>query len=320
MKRALITGATGFVGSHLIEYILKNHEDYEIIACKRRRSDMENVSHLLDNKRITWAATNVEDYGSVESVFLEHGAFDKIFHLAAQSFVKFSWDSPMETMHSNIDGTLNVLEATRKHSKDAIVQIAGSSEEYGYQDKFPLTEDLFLRPLSPYAVSKVATENLGYQYFKSYGVKTILTRTFNHEGPRRGEVFVTSTFAKQVSEVEAGLKEPVIYHGNLDSYRDYTDVRDIVRAYWLATEKCEYGEPYNICSGNLTKIQYVLDKFIGLSKKEINTKEDPNRMRPSDLIKLMGDNSKFKAITGWEPTISVDKMLEDILEYWRAKI
>ena len=198
--------------------------------------------------------------------------------------------------------------------------MAGSSEQYGFQEVFPLREDMHLRPLSPYAVSKVAEENLAYQYHKSYGIKSILTRTFNHEGPRRGEYFVTSSFAKQIVEIERGLKKPVISHGNLESYRDYTDVRDIVRAYWLATEKCDYAEPYNICSGNLTKIEYVLDKLISCSSIKIEREQDPLRMRPSDLIKLQGDCSKFQEKTGWQPVISVDTMLEDILEYWRGQI
>jgi len=318
-NKILITGATGFVGSHLIEYLLHNHPEFEIIATKRRRSDMSNVNHLT-SKRVEWVDCNTEDYSSVENVFIAHGPFHKIFHLAAQSFVKHSWDSPAETLNTNIIGTLNILEVSRKHSKDSIIQIAGSSEEYGFQEKYPLVEDMFLRPLSPYAVSKVAEENLGYQYYKSYGLKTVLTRTFNHEGPRRGEQFVTSTFAKQIVEIEKGYKEPIIFHGNLDSYRDYTDVRDVVRAYWLATEICEYGEPYNICSGNLTKISDVLDILLTYSNVTIERKEDPNRMRPSDLIKLQGDNSKFLAKTSWKPTISVETMLKDTLNYWREKI
>jgi GDP-4-dehydro-6-deoxy-D-mannose reductase len=246
--------------------------------------------------------------------------FDKCFHLAAQSFVQQSWNSPAETMVSNILGTLNVLEGVRKFNPECVIQIAGSSEEYGFQETYPLREDMLLRPLSPYAVSKVASENLGYQYFKSYGIKSILTRTFNHEGPRRGDVFVTSTFAKQIAEIENGLKEPVIMHGNLDSYRDYTDVRDVVRAYWLATEKCEYGVPYNICSNNMVKIADMLTQMIGMSKVSISTAIDPARLRPSDLVKLNGDNAKFTEVTGWAPTIGPDKMIADILEYWREKI
>jgi len=319
MKKILITGATGFVGSHLIEYILHNHPEYEIVATKRRRSDMQNVKHLT-SQRIKWVDCNMEDYSNVENMFVATGPYEKCFHLAAQSYVKASWDSPAETIITNTIGTLNLLEVSRKHSKDTIIQIAGSSEEYGFQEKFPLVEDMFLRPLSPYAVSKVSEENLAYQYFKSYGLKTVLTRTFNHEGPRRGEQFVTSTFAKQIVEVEKGYREPVIYHGNLDSYRDYTDVRDVVHAYWLATELCQYGEPYNICSGNLTKISDVLDILLSFSTVKITKQSDPERMRPSDLVKLQGDNSKFVKLTGWSPKISVNDMLRDTMNYWREKI
>ena len=317
----LITGATGFVGSHLIEFILNQDLPVDKIVCtKRRRSDMDNVKRLLSLPKVEFIDCNIEDYASVESIFRAYGPFSKCFHLAAQSFVKLSWDSPAETITTNVLGTLNILEAVRKLSPDCITQLAGSSEQYGFQEKFPLTEDLFLRPLSPYAISKVAVENLGYQYFKSYGLKTVLTRTFNHEGPRRGEMFVTSSFAKQVAEIEIGLNPPVIMHGNLDSYRDFTDVRDIVWAYWLATEQCDYGTPYNVCSGNLTKIQYVLDKFVSMSKIPIELQLDQNRLRPSDLVKLQGDNSKFTNKTTWKPMYTVDEMLESILEYWRIKI
>lgn len=319
MKNILITGATGFVGSHLIEYILHNHPEYKITATKRRRSDMNNVKHLTSQK-IKWVDCNMEDYSNVENVFISTGPYNKCFHLAAQSYVKASWDSPAETIITNTIGTLNLLEVVRKHSKDTVIQISGSSEEYGFQENFPLVENMFLRPLSPYAVSKVSEENLAYQYFKSYGLKTILTRAFNHEGPRRGEQFVTSTFAKQIVEVEKGYREPIIYHGNLDSYRDYTDVRDVVKAYWIATEKCEYGEPYNICSGNLTNINDMLDVLLSFSNVKITKKQDPDRMRPSDLVKLQGDNSKFVNKTGWKPTISVNDMLKDTINYWRERI
>ena len=319
MPNVLISGANGFVGSHLLEHVLANHPEYNIVALKRRRSDMDNVKHLVGNPKIEFIDCNIDDPKSVDGVF-QSRKFDKCFHLAAQSFVQQSWNSPAETMVSNILGTLNMLEGVRKFNSECIIQIAGSSEEYGYQEVYPLREDMILRPLSPYAVSKVASENLGYQYFKSYGIKSILTRTFNHEGPRRGDVFVTSTFAKQIAEIENGLKAPVIMHGNLDSYRDYTDVRDVVRAYWLATEKCEYGVPYNICSNNMVKIADMLEQMIAMSTVKISSQIDPARLRPSDLVKLNGDNSKFTAVTGWAPTISPDKMIADIVEYWREKI
>ncbi len=318
-KQVLITGITGFVGSHMADYILANHPEYNIVGLKRRRSDMDNVKHLVNNKRVEFVDCNIDDPKSVDGVFTNR-KFERCFHLAAQSFVKISWDSPAETLVTNILGTLNVLEAIRKFNPECVIQVAGSSEEYGFQETYPLREDMVLRPLSPYAVSKVAEENLGYQYFKSYGIKSVLTRTFNHEGPRRGEVFVTSTFAKQIAEIENGLREPVIMHGNLDSYRDYTDVRDVVRAYWIATEKCEYGVPYNVCSNNMIKISDMLDSMLAQSSVKITSKLDPARLRPSDLIKLNGDNEKFVKATGWSPVIPTDQMITDILNYWRERI
>jgi GDP-4-dehydro-6-deoxy-D-mannose reductase len=322
MKKVLVTGATGFVGSHMIDYILANHPEVTSIVCaKRRRSDENNIKHFYHNPIIKFIDVNLEDAKSVDNIFLVHGKFDKCFHLAAQSFVKLSFDSPSETLITNIIGTLNLLEAIRKNNKECVIQIAGSSEEYGEQKVTPIKEDAPLNPLSPYAVSKVTQEKLAYQYFKSYGIKSVITRTFNHEGPRRGEMFVTSAFAKQIAEIEKGYKEPIISHGNLDSYRDYTDVRDVVVAYWLATEKCEYGEAYNICSGNCIKIEDMLKFMIkNSSRTDITDVLDPAKLRPSDLIKLEGDNTKFFAKTGWKPIIPVEQMFLDILNYWRERV
>jgi GDP-4-dehydro-6-deoxy-D-mannose reductase len=322
MSKVLITGSTGFVGSHMVDYILKNQPEVELIVCaKRRRSDEHNVKHLLNHKKVKFIDVNLEDSKSVDNIFIVHEKFDKCFHLAAQSFVKLSFDSPSETLTTNIIGTLNVLESFRKFNPECVIQIAGSSEEYGEQLKTPIKEDAPLNPLSPYAVSKVTQEKLAYQYFKSYKLKTVITRTFNHEGPRRGEMFVTSAFAKQIAEIEKGLREPVISHGNLDSYRDYTDVRDVVGAYWLATEKCEYGEAYNICSGNSIKIEDMLKFMISKStRSDIKDILDPAKLRPSDLIKLEGDNTKFCTRTGWSPTITTNDMFLDILNYWRERV
>ena len=248
---------------------------------------------------------------------------DKIFHLAAQSFVKVSWEGPEETLYNNIMGELNILEACRSLGINPIIQIAGSSEEYGLvlENEVPIKETNPFRPLSPYAVSKVAQEMLGYQYYKSYGLKTILTRAFNHEGPGRGEMFVTSTFAKQIAQIEKGKQAPVVKVGNLTSQRDYTDVRDMVRAYWLATEKCEYGKAYNICSGKVWIMEQVLKFLLSLSTvKDIKIEQDPARMRPSDVEILKGDYSQFNAATGWEPVIPFEKTLEDTLHYWRERV
>jgi GDP-4-dehydro-6-deoxy-D-mannose reductase len=248
---------------------------------------------------------------------------DLIFHLAAQSFVPTSWHAPAETLTTNILGSLNILEAVRKENIDPIIQIAGSSEEYGlvYPDEVPITERNELRPLSPYGVSKVAQDRLSIQYNKSYGIKTIVTRAFNHSGPRRGEVFVESNFAKQIAEIEKGKKEPVIYVGNLESQRDFTDVRDIVRAYYLATQKCKPGEVYNICSEKSWKIREVLDTLLSFSKiKNIRIQKDPARMRPSDVEILVGNCEKFRKASGWKPEISFEKTLEDTLNWWRNRI
>jgi len=189
-----------------------------------------------------------------------------------------------------------------------------------HEDELPIKETNPLRPLSPYAVSKIGQDYLAYQYHKSFGLKVVRTRAFNHDGPRRGEVFVSSNFAKQLIEVEKGKKPAVLHVGNLEARRDFTDVRDVVRGYWLATERCEAGEVYNICSGKAYSIQEVLDRLIELSGVQVKVETDPSRLRPSDVPVLLGDYTKFKKATGWEPEIPYDKTLADMLEYWRETV
>ena len=215
-----------------------------------------------------------------------------------------------------------MFEAVRKTQINPRIQIACSSEEYGlvYPEETPIKEDNPLRPLSPYAVSKVAMDYLGYQYFQSYNMQIVRTRGFNHTGPRRGEVFAESDFAKQIAEIEKGLKEPVIEVGNLEAKRDYTDVRDMVRGYYLAALKGEAGEVYNICSGKAVKIQDVLDLLTSFSDKKITVKQVASRMRPSDVELLLGDNTKFSKHTGWKPDIPFKQTMEDLLNYWRQKV
>ena len=205
---------------------------------------------------------------------------------------------------------------------DPVIQIAGSSEEYGLvlPDEVPITESNPLRPLSPYAVSKVAQDMLAYQYFRSYGMKTIRTRGFNHTGPRRGDVFVSSNFAKQIASIEAGLQKPVIRVGNLEAVRDFTDVRDMVRAYWLAVTRATPGEVYNLGSGRGITIRELLDLLVGMSEVEVEVEIDPDRLRPSDVEVLLADSSKFRQETGWEPAIPLETTLADLLEFWRRKI
>lgn len=322
--RVLITGITGFVGSHLADFLLESFSDVEIHGTKRWRSQSGNVNHL--ENRVTFHECELKDAHNVYEL-IEKVKPEKIFHLAAQSYVPVSWESPAETLEINVIGQCNLFEAVRKFrvsGYDPVVHVAGSSEEYGLveADEIPITESNPLRPLSPYAVSKVAQDYMAYQYFKSFGIRTIRTRAFNHSGPRRGEDFVDSNFAKQIAEIEKGIHPPRMRVGNLEAIRDFTDVRDIVNAYWLATEKCEPGEVYNVSSDRGYRIRDVLDALLEFSKRtDITIEPDPKRMRPLDVPCLVGDSTKFRKRTGWEPKISyLEHTLKDILDYWRERV
>ncbi|MCP4662619.1 MAG: GDP-mannose 4,6-dehydratase [bacterium] len=317
--KALITGITGFAGSHLADYLLAHHPDVEVAGTHRWRSRMENVTHLLD--RVELVETDLRDYHSVYGA-LRQVRPDYIFHLAAQSFVPTSWKAPSATLDTNIISQTNLFEAVHALELDPAIQLACSSEEYGlvHPEETPIKETNPLRPLSPYAVSKIAQDFLGYQYHQSYGIRAIRTRGFNHTGPRRGDVFVTSTFARQLARIKAGLQEPVIRVGNLEAVRDFTDVRDTVRAYWLAVTKATPGEVYNIATGVGITIRELLDRLIALAGIEVRVEQDPERMRPSDVLILVGDSSKFRAETGWEPQIPLDQTLSDTLEYWQQRV
>ncbi len=317
--RVLIKGITGFAGSHLVDYILKEHPDVEIFGIRRWRSRTETIRHFQENIKII--ECELRDLTSVFSV-IQQVRPDRIFHLAAQSFVPTSWLSPADSLNTNIIGQLNLFEAVRSLDIDPWIQIACSSEEYGmvYEDEVPIKETNPLRPLSPYAVSKVGQDLMGYQYSQSYGMKIIRTRGFNHTGPRRGDVFVCSDFAKQITDIEKKKRPPVIRVGNLESKRDFTDVRDMVKAYWLSLEgNCTPGEVYNIASGTTYVIQEVLDKLLRMTSEKIMIEEDSARLRPSDVQILWGDYSKFHAATGWKPTIPFEQTLQDILNYWRER-
>ena len=319
MKKALITGVTGFAGSHLAEYLLAEHPDVEVHGTYRWRSRRENIRGV--EGQIQLHEGELRDYSSMRSV-LEKVRPDYIFHLAAQSFVPSSWTGPNDTLTTNISGQTNLFEAIRHLELDPVIQIACSSEEYGLvrSDETPIKETNPLRPLSPYAVSKVGQDLLAYQYFQSYGLKVVRTRGFNHTGPRRGPVFVTSNFARQIAAIEAGLQPPVIRVGNLEAVRDFTDVRDMVRAYWLAVAKGKPGEVYNIATGFGITIQELLDRLLTMSTATVRTEVDPDRLRPSDVEILIGDSSKFRRDTGWEPLVPLEKTLSDILDYWRRHL
>ncbi|MBI3576771.1 GDP-mannose 4,6-dehydratase [Candidatus Gottesmanbacteria bacterium] len=316
-KKALITGIAGFAGSHLAELLLS--KGYEVYGLTRPRSKMDHIEGIINKLHLEDA--DLLDSHSLYTTILRIKP-DYIFHLAAQSFVPTSWVSPSVTLEVNIVGSANLFEAVRQAGIDPVIQIACSSEEYGlvYSNEIPILETNPLRPQSPYAVSKVAMDYLGYQYFCSYKMSIVRTRGFNHTGPRRGDTFVTSNFAKQIASIEKGKQEPVIHVGNLDTQRDWTDVRDMVRGYVVALEKCDYGDVYNICTGKAVRVGDMLNLLLSFSKIKVTIQPDPARMRPSDVPVLIGDNSKFVAKTGWKAEIPFEKTMEDLLTYWRARV
>ncbi len=316
--RVLITGITGFVGSHLVEYILAKHPQTEIFGIKRWRSPKDNIRHVLD--KVTLFDCDLRDLSSLIRVF---GGVkpDVIFHLAAQSFVTTSYTAPVDTLDCNITGTCNLLEAVRILKLDPVIHICSSSEVYGQvgKDDVPIRETCPLRPVSPYAVSKVGEDMLGYMYWSAYKLRTIRTRMFTHSGPRRGEVFVDSFFAQQLARIERGLQPAVIRVGNLDSVRTFADVRDTVRAYWLLAQKCPPGEVYNIGGDTTMTIREMLDMLLGMTtyKGKVEVRVDPALIRPADVTLQIPCSDKFKTATGWKPEIPYRQTLQDMLDYWR---
>jgi len=317
--RVLITGVTGFAGSHLADYLLKRG-DIEVSGIVRWRSRTENIEHL--KSKIQLLDCDLRDAFSLRAV-LRKVKPDRVYHLAAQSYVPMSWVAPAETLSTNLISEVNLFEALRQEEMTRTrVQLACSSEEYGLvlPEEIPIKETNPLRPLSPYGVSKIAQDFLGYQYHKSYDMFIVRTRAFNHTGPRRGEVFVTSNFAKQIAEIEKYRKEPILYVGNLEAVRDFTDVRDTVRAYYLSLEKGEPGEVYNICTGTGHKVRAMLDILLKLANIKITTRQDEKRMRPSDVELLVGDPTRFKTRTGWQPEYKFEQTMQDLLDYWRQRV
>jgi GDP-4-dehydro-6-deoxy-D-mannose reductase len=346
--RVLITGVTGMAGSHLAEYLLTRPE-LEVFGTYRWRSRMDNLEDVIAAGKVNRIAAGGNVRSAEELAKRIEGEArpsclnliladladpssmrrliaglrpDRIFHLAAQSFVPASWDAPAETMHLNVVGQINLFEAIRDAGLDPLVHVAGSSEEYGLvlPDEVPMKESNPFRPLSPYAVSKVAQELLAWQYYRSYGLRAVVTRGFNHTGPRRGENFVTSTFALQIAQIEKGLRPPVIDVGDLESKRDWTDVRDTVRGYWLALEKGVPGEVYNVGSGICRSCREMLDVLLTHTDRQIEVRVDPSRLRPSDVPLLWADPSKFQRQTGWCPEIPFETTMRDLLDYWRRRV
>jgi GDP-4-dehydro-6-deoxy-D-mannose reductase len=342
--RVLITGVTGFAGSHLAEYLLQRG-DVEVYGACRWRSRLDNLSGLarsgrLNQRGLDGIVSTVDELRATvnpDALNLLQGDMadpyqmktliavvkpQRIFHLAAQSFVPTSWSAPAETFHINTIGQIHLFEAIRAAEIDPLIQVAGSSEEYGlvHPDEVPMKETNPFRPLSPYAVSKVAQELLAIQYHFSYGFQTVVTRGFNHTGPRHGPVLSCSSFARQIAEIEAELSPPVLYVGDLTTKRDWVDVRDVVRGYWLALERGEPGQVYNIGSGTTRTIQSMLDILLSLSPAEIEVRQDPARLRPSDVPILWADDSKFRTRTGWESKIPFEQTMKDLLDDWRERV
>jgi GDP-4-dehydro-6-deoxy-D-mannose reductase len=317
--RILITGVTGFAGSHLADLALTK-PGVEVWGACRWRSPLENVEHLQGHPKFFLLNGDMTDPAAVRLI-LEESKPDYVFHLAAQSYVPASFTEPRETFHTNVLSEINLLHGVREKLAGGMM-VAGSSEEYGFVHpaETPITEEQPLRPLSPYAVSKVAQDLLAYQYHKSYGLNVVRARAFNHEGPRRGHVFVMSNWAKQIAEIEAAGKRAEIYHGNLDAVRDFGDVRDTVRAYWAMMEKGQPGEVYNVATGQGTSMRALMDMLLNLSTvKDITEVADPTRLRPSDVPILVGESKKLRKRTGWMPEFTLAQTVRDTIEYWRDR-
>lgn len=321
--KILITGIAGFVGSHLADYLLEKDANILIYGTKRWNIErLRNIKHLLDHPRVTLIDCDVTDPIGVRNMIREVMP-DKVFHLASESFVSPSWLHPSHYMDVNFKGTVNMLDAIREAGINPRFLIPGTPEEYGDvpENELPIREETTLRPVNPYAVSKMAQDYIGYVYFRSYGMNIIRTRAFNHEGPRRDYVFGVPWYAYQIARIEAGKQRPILTHGHIDDRRNFTHVRDLVEAYWLSMEKCEPGEMYLIGNESpeyIHTFREILDMLIKKSTLQgIKTKEDKKLVRPTSLPRLIGDTSKFRRLTGWKPKIPFETVLDDTLEYWR---
>jgi GDP-4-dehydro-6-deoxy-D-mannose reductase len=312
----LITGISGFVGSHLAEYLLE-HTDWQVAGTVYGPED--NIEHLRD--RLELYPAELSELETVTSI-IERANPDYIFHLAAQPLPSLSHQDPWFTLENNIRLQLNILEAVVRLGSRARILVVGSSEEYGLvqPDELPIQEKNPLRPTSPYAVSKIAQDMLGLQYHLSQKLFTIRVRPFNHIGPRQRLGFVAPDFAKQIAEAEAGFKEPIIQVGNLEPQRDFSDVRDVVRGYHAALTEGEPGEVYNLGSERAHSIGELLDGLLSMASVSLKVEQDPARLRPADVPVMISDCSRLRARTGWRTTISFEKSLQDVLDYWRKRV
>lgn len=316
MKKALIVGAAGFVGRYLIEH-LHAKGDYEIYATKLP-NDILTVS---EGVKVKICDLNILDKDNIVKTLYEIRP-DYIFHLAAQSSVSVAWRNPTMTVDINIKGAINLLDAVRELYYKPRVLLIGSGEEYGHirEEETPINEENHIRPGNIYAATKCCQNMIGKIYSQAYDMDVMMVRAFNHIGPGQAPIFVISDFCKQVAEIELGLKEPVMHVGNLAAKRDFTDVRDVVRAYELLIEKGVPGETYNVGSGHAYAIREILDKIIAISGKEINVEIDPAKIRPIDVPIIEADVTKLIEATGWKKEILLDQTLNETLNYWRTEL
>lgn len=325
-KRALITGVTGMVGSHLLDFLIAN-TDWEIHGMLRWRSPLDNIGAHLDRanrgERFKLHYADLRDTMSLQEA-VKASRPDYVFHLAAQSYPQTSFTAPLDTLDTNIQGTERLLGALRNHAKDAVIHVCASSEVFGRvpKKKLPIDEECSFHPASPYAISKVGTDLVGRYYAEAYGMTVMTTRMFTHTGPRRGDVFAESTFAKQIAMIEKNQLPPVVKTGNLDSLRTWADVRDAVRAYYLlVTHNPVSGAYYNIGGDFTCSVRDMLRTLIGYSTcRSIAVETDPARLRPIDADLQVPNTAKFRAHTGWKPEIPFETTMRDLLAYWRERV
>jgi GDPmannose 4,6-dehydratase/GDP-4-dehydro-6-deoxy-D-mannose reductase len=317
MRNILITGITGSGGSYLAEYILENQPEVKVFGLHRWHSagTLNNIDHIKN--KINIIECDLLDLSSIIRA-LQIVKPEIIFHLASFANVRKCFDTPIAVINNNIMGTANLLEGIRLICPETIIQMCSTSEVYGNPKEFPMTENHPLKPVNPYSVSKLAQESLAYAYHKSWGLKVIITRAFAYINPRRRDLF-SSSFAYQVAEIEAG-KRHLLYHGNLESIRTLVDVRDMMEAYWIACEKCEYGKPYNIGGVDTLTVKEFLNILIDQSKIKIFSVEDKRLLRPVDVTKQVPNVDLFYSVTKWKPKHTIFESIDFLLKHCRKEI
>ena len=314
-----ITGITGFVGSHMADYILKNTND-KVFGFKRWMEDTKNIDHLIDNPRVTLYGGDLVDYASVDRA-VKLSKPDKVFHFAAQSFPESSFKNPIITLHTNVLGTTHLFESIKTNELNPTIVSVSTSEVYGMpeEDEIPIKETNPIRAANPYSISKVGHDLMSQYYHKAFGMKIITTRMFSHEGARRGKEFAVSSFAYQIAKGEKNGNH-VVKHGNLDSVRTYSHIDDAIEAYWLCSESDKYGEVYNIGGDETCKVGDALDSMISKSDKPFKKVLDKERLRPTDITLQIPSTTKFRTDFNWKPKKTMDDIWNDLLKYWRKRV